>query len=440
MTLEEIIEQQNELLGKLKPIAEELAGKADLTADRLESLTTAKADLTGRIQKLEEVREQEERAAKADAALSEINALLAGHRTPSRNIGPGKATTEDDDSVGFYSAVAMANSRDHELQTAGKARLAELGSTWYGGQGKATIGDSDANGGYLVPRLEARPLIETATAEGAARQLFSVIDGVNNTTVPINYEGAAPTRAVIWTPGQLKENSNFTVSQYSATMYTLARIFDVGNALLRKSRGAAEKSVRSKLARAFALGEDYYAISGNGTTEPKGLLTSLAAAAATYTTSHTPSATTLAGSAASAIAKAAGALANRSRVPDGALLNSADFWAMIAQGTDAAGFFFSPSQGPPGINAGRGTLMAPMGAFGVRIAHSPSMTTDKLVVGEFKSAELFFGEGYRVDTSDQAGTRWDYNLTGFRGEEEMAFNADPYVASGMFQLVADLLA
>ena len=438
MTLEEIIEQQNELLGKLKPIAEELAGKADLTADRLESLTTAKGDLTDRIQKLEEVREHEERAAKADAQIAEINALLAGHRTPSRGIGPGKASGTDD-GIGFYSAVAMANSRDHEQQQLGKARLAELGSTWYGGEAKATIGDSNANGGYLVPVMEARPLIETATAEGAARQLFTVIDGVNNTSIPINYEGTAPTRAAIWTPGQLKENSNFTVSQYSATMYTLARIFDVGNALLRKSSGAAEKSVRSKLARAFALGEDYYAISGNGTTEPKGLLTALAAAAATYTTSFTPSATTLAGSVSVAIAKAAGALANRSRIPDGALLNSGDFWTMIAQGTDSAGFFFSPQQGPPGINAGRGTLMAPFGAFGVRVAHSPSMTTDKLVVGEFKSAELFFGEGYRVDTSDQAGTRWDYNLTGFRGEEEMAFNADPYVASGMFQLVADLV-
>lgn len=439
MTLEEIIEQQNELLGKLKPIAEELAGKANLTADRLESLTTAKGDLTDRIQKLEEVREQEERAAKADAALGEINALLASHRTPSRGIGPGKAS-RDDDGIGFYTAVAMAGSRDHDQQQLGKARLAEMGSSWFGSEGKATIGDTSSAGGYLVPAIVAAPLIETATAEGAARQLFTVIDGVVGTSVPINYEGTAPTRAVIWTPGQAKENSNFTVAQYSATMYPMARIFDVGNTLLRISRGAAEQLVRSKLARAFALGEDYYAISGSGTSEPKGLLTSLAAAAATYTSSFTPSATTLAGSIPTAIAKAAGALANRSRVADGALLNSGDFWTLVAQGTDAAGFFFSPSAGPPGINAGRGALMAPFGAFGVRIAHSPSMTADKMVVGEFKSADFFIGLGYRVDTSDQAGTRWDLNLTGFRGEEEIGFNADPYVASGLFQLISDLTA
>ena len=75
----------------------------------------------------------------------------------------------------------------------------------------------------------------------------------------------------------------------------------------------------------------------------------------------------------------------------------------------------------------------------ITYANKATFTLIKTNEGEFKSAELFFGEGYRVDTSDQAGTRWDYNLTGFRGEEEMAFNADPYVASGMFQLVADLV-
>jgi hypothetical protein len=68
------------------------------------------------------------------------------------------------------------------------------------------------------------------------------------------------------------------------------------------------------------------------------------------------------------------------------------------------------------------------------------MPADKMVGGEFRAAELFFGEGYRVDTSDQAGTRWDYNLTGFRGEEEMGFNADPYVASGFFQQITNLIA
>mgnify|MGYP003580393169 CR=1 FL=1 len=57
---------------------------------------------------------------------------------------------------------------------------------------------------------------------------------------------------------------------------------------------------------------------------------------------------------------------------------------------------------------------------------------------DFRSASLFIGDDYRVDVSTEANDRWDKNLTGFRAEEEIAFNADPYVASGLFQRVLDI--
>jgi len=44
-----------------------------------------------------------------------------------------------------------------------------------------------------------------------------------------------------------------------------------------------------------------------------------------------------------------------------------------------------------------------------------------------------------VDTSDIAGTRWDYNVTGFRGEMEMAFDARPAVFAGYAQLITDII-
>jgi hypothetical protein len=40
--------------------------------------------------------------------------------------------------------------------------------------------------------------------------------------------------------------------------------------------------------------------------------------------------------------------------------------------------------------------------------------------------------------STEAGDRWDKNLTGFRAEEDIAFNADPYVVSGFFQRILDV--
>ena len=67
------------------------------------------------------------------------------------------------------------------------------------------------------------------------------------------------------------------------------------------------------------------------------------------------------------------------------------------------------------------------------------MPTDSMVVGEWSSAQLFLGDDYRIDTSTEANDRWDENLTGFRGEEEIGFNGDPYVASGMFQRITDFV-
>jgi len=224
------------------------------------------------------------------------------------------------------------------------------------------------------------------------------------------------------------------VNSYTATLYTLAVIADVSNQLLRHSEGAAEQLVRSSLSRRIAMAEQYYILNGAGTTEPKGILTSIGTSG-TWVTAHTASATTLAGSVAVAIAHAAGAVAGRNRTPSGALLHPTGYWQMVAEGTDSAGFFFAPAVGPEGIRPG--TLMSP---FGVPIYQSSQMPVDDLLVGDFKSAQLFVGDDFRVDVSTEAGDRWDKNLTGFRAEEEIGFNADPYVVSGYFERVTDITA
>jgi hypothetical protein len=68
-----------------------------------------------------------------------------------------------------------------------------------------------------------------------------------------------------------------------------------------------------------------------------------------------------------------------------------------------------------------------------------NMPADDLLVGQFRGAKFYASEAFRVDVSTEAGDRWDKNLTGFRGEEEFAFNADPYVAAGRFQRILDIL-
>jgi HK97 family phage major capsid protein len=257
--------------------------------------------------------------------------------------------------------------------------------------------------------------------------LFDVVPNVRGAAVDVPWEQETISRAVIALPGATKENANFIVNNYTATLYTLARIFDVGNQLLRHSQGAAEQMVRSKLARAFALGEDYYALSGTGTNQPYGLLTAIGTSGDYVSTFSSPSDSTVAGSVMAAAATALGALETRGAVGDGIVMNTTDYWRMRCQGSDTAGFWLDP-EAPANRD---------LSLFGIPLRHTPNLATDNLVVGEFKSTQFFKGQGYRVDTSSEAGDRWDKNLTGFRGEEEIAFDARPAVYAGKFQRITN---
>lgn len=48
---------------------------------------------------------------------------------------------------------------------------------------------------------------------------------------------------------------------------------------------------------------------------------------------------------------------------------------------------------------------------------------------------LYVGQDYRIDVSNEAGNRFDQNVTGFRAEEEFGFNAEPYVRTGRVQKI-----
>ena len=438
-----------EQIGKLQATAVELSEKVAAAAKDGDQFAELKAQFDaakGDLAKLVTEREGKERELQATTAKAELEDLLKQVRSESKAHLIGSLGRDTDTSPSamseYFATVARANSPklagSIEAAMQAKAKLDEMGSHWSGvpAESKATVGDSDANGGYLVPNPVVLSINEQATAPRSVVDLFTVLNGVRGSAVDLPWEQETISRAVIAAAGSTKENSNFIVNNYTATLYTLARIFDVGNQLLRQSAGAAEQLVRSKLARAFALGEDYYALSGSGSSQPYGLLTALGTSG-TYVTSFTPSATTLAGSIAVAIATLAGVIENRGGIADGAVLNTGDYWTALAQGTDTAGLFFSPSQGPNGIDGTRPDSVQP---FGIRVRHSPNMTADNLVVGEFRSAIFVRGEGYRVDTSSEAGDRWDKNLTGFRGEEEIAFDARPAVYTGHFQRITNLVA
>lgn len=83
------------------------------------------------------------------------------------------------------------------------------------------------------------------------------------------------------------------------------------------------------------------------------------------------------------------------------------------------------------------TASRALSLWGIPVRHTPNIASDTLVVGEFKSVQLYRGQGYRVDVSSEAGDRWDKNLTGFRGEEGIAMDARPAVYTGKFQRITN---
>lgn len=434
----ELTQKTEDLTAKMTEAAASGEGFAELKAEQVK----VKADLEPLIAKAaQEAREQEVKDTKD--GLESLRKELAGLRTPSKAslIGnPSAHGTDVDEFAHFMSNVAFANSSKlaggYQAAIDAKAKLDEIGAYWAGvpAESKATVGDTDAAGGFLVPNAVVADINLQATPMRSVVDLFDVINGVVGSSVDIPWEQEGIARAIIAGAGTLKQNSDFIVNNYNASLFTLARIFDVSNQLLRQSAGAAERLVRSKLARAFALGEDWYALNGTGTTMPYGLLTAIGTSGTYVSTFSAPSDSTVAGSVISAVLTAAGALAQRGAVPDGVVLNSADFYQMARQGADAAGFWRDPFAS---IQAAGQDVAGP---GGLRWRHSPNMPSDSLVVGEFGTTQFFRGEGYRVDTSSEAGVRWDYNLTGFRGEEEIAFDARPAVYSGKFQRIVNAIA
>ena len=128
----------------------------------------------------------------------------------------------------------------------------------------------------------------------------------------------------------------------------------------------------SELADALLRGEGYYILRGSGSSEPYGVLTALDAAGDVFDQSHTASNSTVAGAFATALAKAAGALAARG-VEGGlsAVVSPANYWTFVAQGSDTAGYWLAPNGGPTalpqlnGVSVNPGTLHQPVGHPGV---------------------------------------------------------------------------
>lgn len=473
---DETVEKLSAAISRLAD-AKDAAAKAGQTPDA--SVTEATKATADQLAKADTEKEDANRAFVKAQVDEQVKAALKDLRSPSmaQAIGQGTAKASlnanafmkahpimamaysDDYRPGdFLTAVSLARSGDAEEQSIGKATLRGLGAirldtpenlsyAFVDGEGKATLGETGAHGGYVLPNNLVDTLIKPATQKAVYQQLVTVRSGVNVRGVDQPFRTGAPARATFQDWGATKENVDEAYGSYTANLGTMARVYDIGKQYMRFSAGSAEQDVLDELTKAIILGENYYMIAGAGTGstgvgDPTyGVYTGLNARPGFKAAFASASASTVAGSFAAACSTLLQNGAANNREFTAIVVDSTTYFSATRQGSDTAGFWVDPAGGPTGFNV---TPSGQLRYWQCPIYYDTNLGTNattKIAIGaEWSAFKLYRGMEFRVDSSDQAGTRWDKNLIGFRGEEEIGFHAGSAIEAGAAFLLTSVIA
>ncbi len=361
-----------------------------------------------------------------------------------------------------------------DVINAGKAALASLGVRFAGlpdqssgysivdasdpNNVKATLGSTNATGGYVLPNNLVDTLVKPPTQRAVLQTLVTIRNGINVRGVDQPYRTGTPNRMTFQDWGTTKTNVNEAYSSYTANLGTMGAIYDISKQYARFSAGSAEQDVMDELMKAAVLGENYYMIAGAGTGivgtgDPTyGIYTGLNAAPSWQNYSKTPttsaSSSTWLGSFANILNQVHQQLGGRNFEPTAFICDSTTYFTAAGQGSDYVGAWNTPTLGP---DAGYGAAVPGFGRtpsggltyWGIPLYYDTNMgttATTKIVIGaDFSVFKLYRGMEFRIDTTDQAGTRWDQNLIGFRGEQEIGFHAGTGIGIGAAQMYTSVI-
>jgi HK97 family phage major capsid protein len=417
------------LTKEIGDLANELRDKSDLPLDRINAIETEISVKSADLDKIEaeqraddveaQLKELDERVKSftRQAASTKASAILAGAQLGG---SPAIKSVGKYNEVNFLSALVERKNGDVDAQEFVKA----------------VLGTSAATGGALVPGNFVSALVDQVALVNPYRQLFNVVDGVRGAGVNIPYEVTAITAALLQGAyGSNKDVRDFGFASATATLYTIAQIADIGNQLLRQSNGAAEASARRRLASSIGLAEAQFINNGSGSSQPLGFFPAFLAygdpAGFKTTLSSEPRA--------AAIGRGISAMEQRGIPADNlaVVMAPVDYWEMATEGLGtsyAGGWAIDPA-------AGASASPPPDRVWGVpvrRDATWPAAYIGTALIIDRTEVEIFVGDEFRIDVAGEAGSRWDQNITGFRAEEEFAFNAEPYVRTGKVQKVIGL--
>jgi HK97 family phage major capsid protein len=288
---------------------------------------------------------------------------------------------------------------------------------------KAVLGTSDATGQAIVPNAFVAELVEQVGTRNPFRQLMTVNAGIRSNAVDIPYNSAAISAALVQGAyGSNKDIRDYSFGLATATLYTIAQIADISNQLLRQSGGVAEANARRRLAESFGMAESNFIINGTGSGQPLGILQAILAYGDPLSGRYALNSESRVAALAGGIAK----LDARGIAPNAIVMNPTDVWTMLREtlGTSGAGgWAIDPAAGP---SAGQPTTSL----WGLPVVKCAELASGTALVAEWSAFDIFLGNDFRIDVSSEAGNRFDQNITGFRAEEDFAFNAEPGVRTG----------
>lgn len=417
-----------ELRKQLTDLATELRDKSDIGLDRIAAIET---EIAAKAAELDDL-EQEKHQKSIDAKLAELDERLKAFsrdRAQSKAAailngavdgGPKVKSVGQYSEVNFLSALVNRRTGDTDAQEFVKA----------------VLGTSSATGTAIVPNNFVAELTSALTLNNIYRGLFDVQSGVSGAGVDIPYTATAVTAAMLQGAyGSNKDVRDFGFARATATLYTIAQIADIGNQLLRQSNGGAEREARKRLSQSIAMREATYITNGSGSSQPLGFFPAFMAygdvAAFKTTLSSEPRLTT--------IARGIAAMESRGVMRDNLVfvVDPVTYWEIASEGLGtsyAGGWAVDPAGGAaanPPITS----------AWGVPLKSDPNWPAAEVGTGlliDRTEPTIFLGQEFRIDVSGEAGNRFDQNITGFRAEEEFAFNAEPVVRTGRAQKVIGL--
>jgi HK97 family phage major capsid protein len=423
----ELDKKVEELTKHVKDLAEELRDKSDMPVDRVNDI---EAEITAKSAQIDELiaekrqKQVDERLAALDERMKafqkgnvaeKASRILAGANAPDSTKSVGRYSETN-----FLSALIERKNGDQDAQEFVKS----------------VLGTTTATGLAVVPNNFVAGLVEQIAANNIYRDLFNVVSGVTGPAVDIPYEITAITAALLQGAyGSNKDVRDFGFARATATLYTIAQIADIGNQLLRQSNGAAEGAARRRLGKSIGILEATYITNGSGSSQPLGFFQAFLAygdpAAFKTALSSEPRL--------AALGRGIAALETRGIPRDNLVIvmSPTDFWETSVEGLGtsyAGGWAVDPAGGAaanPPITS----------AWGVPMRSDPNWPAAQVgtaLIIERSDVEIYTGQDYRVDVSNEAGNRFDQNITGFRAEEEFGFNAEPYVRTGRVQKVTGI--